>query len=72
MDQLDSAWSNMLAEPMIFNHIMLRMWCHLARFQLAKGQGTNIIFMNFDVHIRFIFYHHVHFEDRADLFSQIN
>ena len=72
MDQLDPTRTDMLAEPVILYCIVFLPWRHSARFQLAKCQGTNVIFMNFYMHIRCFFYHHVHLENRAYLFCQIN
>ncbi len=45
-------WTNMGAEPMVFDCIVLGLKSHIMRLKLGQGEGTNIVFVDLGVKIR--------------------
>ena len=50
LEEADSTRVHMLSKPVVLDGIMFRARGHALRLQAGKGEGANVVLMNFDVH----------------------
>ena len=49
-NELDLAGNDMLTKPMVLDGVVFGAWSHTTRFKASKGESTDVILMNLDVH----------------------
>lgn len=49
--EFDFLLGDMITEPMVFDGVVFGAWGHATRFKASKSDGTNIMIVNFDVHL---------------------